>query len=180
MTAEELFALPDDSYRYELQAGLLVQEPPPMPRHGRVQIRLGALLEAKAAASGAVVIGHFGLILGRRPDTVRAPDLAVFTIEQAKGLDPDRPHEGAPALVIEILSPSNRPGDMHAKVADYLAAGAAVVWVVDPWSQTVRIYRTLLGPRILRETDRLDGGDALPDLDLCVRDLFQGTFPPRE
>lgn len=151
-----------------------------MPRHGRVQIRLGALLEAKAAASGAVVIGHFGLILGRRPDTVRAPDLAVFTIEQAKGLDPDRPHEGAPALVIEILSPSNRPGDMHAKVADYLAAGAAVVWVVDPWSQTVRIYRTLLGPRILRETDRLDGGDALPDLDLCVRDLFQGTFPPRE
>ncbi len=178
MTAEELFALPEDAWRYELQAGFLVQEPHPMPRHGRMLIRLAALLEARAAACGSLVIGDFDVILARRPDTVRAPDLAVFTPEQRKHLDLDRPYEGAPALVIEILSPSNRPGDMHAKIADYLAAGASLVWVVDPWSETVRLYKTLLGPVILRGGDRLDGGAALPGLGLRARDLFDPDLPP--
>jgi Uma2 family endonuclease len=172
MTAEELFALPDDAWRYELQGGLLVKEPPPMPRHGRMLVRLAALLEARAAACGALVIGDFGVILARRPDTVRAPDLAVFTSAQRERLDLDRPYEGAPALVIEILSPSNRSGDLHAKIADYLAAGVSVVWVIDSWSETVRLYRTLLAPRVLRGDDRLEAGDALPDLDLRVRDLL--------
>lgn len=178
MTAEELFALPEDASRYELQAGFLVQEPHPMPRHGRMLIRLGALLEGRAAACGSLVIGDFDVILARRPDTVRAPDLAVFTPEQRQHLDLDRPYEGAPALVIEILSPSNRPGDMHAKTADYLAAGASLVWVVDPWSETVRLYETLLSPRVLRGEDPLDGGDALPGLDLRVKDLFEADLPP--
>jgi Uma2 family endonuclease len=141
-------------------------------------IRLGSLLEARSAVCGSLVVGDFSVVLARRPDTVRAPDLAVFTPEQRKRLDLDRPHEGAPALVIEILSPSNRPGDMHAKIADYLAAGVSVVWVVDPWSETVRLYKTLLSPKVLRGDDRLDGGEALPDLDLRARDLFEDDLRP--
>ena len=179
MTAEELFDLPDDGWRYELQAGLLLREPHPVLRHGRMVVRLGALLEARAAACGSSVVRDSDVILARRPDTVRAPDLAVFTAEQWKHLDQDRPYEGAPALVIEALSPSNRPGDMHAKIADYLAAGVSLVWVVDPWSETVRLYKTLLAPVVLRGDDRLDGGKALPDLDLRVRDLFEDDLPPR-
>lgn len=178
MTAEELFALPDDGWRYELQAGFLLQEPHPMLRHGRMVIRLGALLEARACACGSFVVGDFDVILARRPDTVRAPDLAVFSAEQRKHLNLDRPYEGAPALIIEILSPSNRRGDMHAKVADYLAAGVSLVWVVDPWSETVRLYKTLLAPQVLRGDDLLEGGEALPDLDLRVGDLFESDLPP--
>lgn len=178
MTAEELFDLPEGAWRYELQAGFLLQEPHPVLRHGRMLIRLGSLLEASAAACGSLVVGDVDVILARRPDTVRAPDLAVFTPQQRQHLDFDRPYEGAPALVIEILSPSNRPGEMHAKIADYLAAGASLVWVVDPWSETVRLYRTLLAPRLLRGEDRLEGGDALPGLDLRVADLFEANLPP--
>ena len=178
MTAEELFALPEDAWRYELQAGFLVKEPSPMPRHGRMLIRLGAMLETRAASCGSVVLGDFSVILARRPDTVRAPDLAVFSAEQRSQLDPDRPYEGAPALVVEILSPSNRPGDVHAKIADYLAAGVSIVWVVDAWSETVRMYRTLLAPEVLRGDDRLEAGNALPGLDLRVRALFEGDLPP--
>jgi Uma2 family endonuclease len=125
-----------------------------------------------------MVVPEMDLVLARRPDTVRAPDVAVFTREQWTRVDPDRPYEGAAELVIEVLSPSNRPGDVHAKIADYLAAGVAVVWVVDPWSETVRLYRTLLGPRVLRGDDRLDGGEALPGLDLRARDLFEDSLPP--
>jgi Uma2 family endonuclease len=177
VTAEELLAFPEDASRHELQEGFVVEEPPPLPRHARTVARLAALLGPIAKASGAVVVTDFFLILARGPDTVRAPDLAVFTGEQWKALDPDRPYQGAPALVIEVLSPSNRPGDMHAKIADYLAAGVSLVWVVDPWAWSVRSYRTLLSPVLHRGEAQLEGGSVLPDLELRAQDLFDPDLP---
>jgi Uma2 family endonuclease len=178
MTAEECFALQEEGYRVELQAGFLVEEPRPVARHQLTLGRLNELLRPLARRTGAVVVTEMDLILARRPDTVRAPDIAVFTADQWKRVDPDRPYEGAAELVIEVLSPSNRPGDMHAKIADYLAAGVSLVWVVDPWSSTVRVYTTLLAPVFLHSDDRLDGAAALPGLELRVRDLFEPGLPP--
>jgi Uma2 family endonuclease len=68
---------------------------------------------------------------------------------------------------------------MHAKVADYLAAGVSMVWVVDPSSSTVRVYETLLAPRVLRGDDRLEGGAALPGLAVRARDFFDPELTPR-
>ena len=178
MTAEECFALQEDGYRVELQAGFLVEEPRPVARHQVTLQRLIEIVGPIARANGGRAVQELDLILARRPDTVRAPDIAVFTRDQWTRLDPDRPYEGIADLVIEVLSPSNRPGDMHAKIADYLAAGVSTVWVVDPWSSTVRVYKTLLAPVILGGDDRLQGGAALPDLDVCVRDLFEADLPP--
>ena len=177
-TAEECFALQEEGYRVELQAGFLVEEPRPVARHAITLARLSRILEPIAGASGGRVVPGMDLILARRPDTVRAPDIAVFTRQQWSTVDPDRPYEGVAELVIEVLSPSNRPGDVHAKIADYLAAGVSMVWVVDPWRCTVRSYRSLLAPVVLRADDRLDGGAALPGLDLRVRDVFDPDLPP--
>jgi Uma2 family endonuclease len=178
MTAEECFALQEEGYRVELQVGFLVEEPRPVARHQVTLARLSEILGPMARAQGGRVVPEMDLVLARRPDPVRAPDIAVFTREQWRWVDPDRPYEGAAELVIEVLSPSNRPGDMHAKIADYLAAGVATVWVVDPWSSTVRVYNTLLAPVFLRADDRLDGRAALPGLELHVRDLFEPDLPP--
>jgi len=177
MTAEECFALQEEGYRVELQAGFLVEEPRPVIRHQVTLSRLSEILGPIARANGGRAVPELDLILARRPDTVRAPDLAVFTREQWERVDPDRPYEGVADLVIEVLSPSNKPGDMHAKIADYLAAGSSTVWVVDPWSTTVRVYKTLLAPVILHGADRLDGGAALPGLDVRVQDLFEPDLP---
>lgn len=178
VTAEECFALQEEGYRVELQAGFLVEEPRPVLRHQVTLSRLSDVLGPIARAHGGRAVPELDFILARRPDTVRAPDIAVFTREQWQRASLDRPNEGIADLVIEVLSPSNRPGDMHAKIADYLAAGAAAVWVVDPWSSTVRVYKSLLAPVILRGDDRLDGGTALPGLDLRVQDLFEPDLPP--
>jgi Uma2 family endonuclease len=177
-TAEECFALQEQGYRVELQAGFLVEEPRPVARHQVTLQRLIGIVGPIARDHGGRAVQELDLILARQPDTVRAPDLAVFTKEQWERLDPDRPYEGVADLVIEVLSPSNRRGDMHAKIADYLAAGVSTVWVVDPWSSTVRLYKALLSPVIQRAEDRLDGGAALPGLDLRVRDLFDPDLPP--
>lgn len=178
MTAEECFALQEEGYRVELQGGFIVEEPRPVLRHQVTLMRLTGILGPIAQANGGRAVPEVDLILARRPDTVRAPDISVFTREQWEQIDLDRPCEGVADLVIEVLSPSNRAGDMHAKIADYLAAGVSTVWVVDPWSSTVRLYKTLLGPVILRGADRLDGGAALPGLDVRVKDLFDPNLPP--
>jgi Uma2 family endonuclease len=79
---------------------------------------------------------------------------------------------GPPDLAVEVLSPHNRPGDVHAKVADFLVAGTRLVWTVDPSAARVSVYRTLLSPRILASDDLLEGGDVLPGFSVRVADLF--------
>jgi Uma2 family endonuclease len=62
---------------------------------------------------------------------------------------------------------------MHAKVADYLAAGTRRVWVVDSETHTVAVYATLLAPRILSTTDFLEGEDVVPGFRVRIADLFE-------
>ena len=61
---------------------------------------------------------------------------------------------------------------MHAKVADYLAAGCPLVWVVDPVRHAVAVHRNLLFPSMLGEDDVLEGGDVLPGFSVPVHELF--------
>jgi Uma2 family endonuclease len=111
--------------------------------------------------------------LARDPDTIRGPDLSFVSRERLKGFDDARLFSGAPDLAVEILSPSNRRGEMHARVADYLAAGARLVWVIDPKRRSVTVYRTLLAPRRLESHESLDGEDVLPGLLIPLEAIFE-------
>jgi Uma2 family endonuclease len=88
------------------------------------------------------------------------------------GVDYARFFEGAPDLAIEVLSPSNRPYQVRAKVADYLAAGCRLVWVVDPVGESVTAYRTVLDPRALGTDDELSCEDLIPGLAIRVKSIF--------
>lgn len=173
-TAEDLSNLPDDSYRHELVAGVIVAEPLPRHRHDRTRRRLERLLEDFVEPRGlGEVFGEAGYVLARDPDTVRGPDLSFISRERLTGFDDARFFPGAPDLAVEILSPSNRPGEMHAKVADYLAAGARLVWVVDVERATVTTYTALLTPRRIESPATLDGGDVLPGLAIPLELIFE-------
>jgi Uma2 family endonuclease len=112
-------------------------------------------------------------VLARDPDTVRVPDLAFVSHARLPrgGLSDSILHD-APDLAIEVLSPSNRAGEVRAKVADYLAANGRAVWVVDPRRRTVAVHVPAQGPRKLTEEDELEGGEVLPGFRLPVCDLF--------
>jgi len=173
-TAADLADLPDTPYRHELVAGVIVAEPLPRPRHDRTRRQLERLLEAFVEARDlGEVFGECGYLLARNPDTVRGPDLSFVSRERLAGFDDKSYFPGAPDLAVEILSPSNRPGEMHAKVADYLAAGARLVWVVDPEKTTVTTYRSLLTPRRLASPAILDGDDVLPGLAIPLDSVFE-------
>ena len=74
---------------------------------------------------------------------------------------------------MEILSPSNRPGEVHAKVADYLAAGTRLAWIVAPGARRVTVYRSLLDPRVLYADQELEGEDVVPGFAMAIKELFE-------
>jgi Uma2 family endonuclease len=176
MDLDEYYGYHPDDRRYELQAGLLLAEPHPGTEHGWACTRLVSLLDAfvRPRRLGYVLCGEAGYLLASRPPTVRIPDVSFLSRARAEGHVRSRlPFPGAPDLAVEVLSPGNTPADMHAKVADYLAAGCALVWLVDPGRETVTAHRTLLFPRTLAVDDVLEGEEVLPGFSVRVRALFE-------
>ena len=173
MTEDDLMALPDDAMRHELVAGFIVAEPLPSHRHDRTRRRLERLLEVFVAAQDlGEVFGEAGYLLARNPDTVRGPDLSFVIRERLAGFDDARFFRGAPDLAVEILSPSNRPGEIRAKVADYIRGGSRLVWVVDPERKAVTVYQPSGEPRRLVSPAALSGEGVLPDLSIPLASIF--------
>jgi Uma2 family endonuclease len=175
MTAEELFALPDDGMRHELIAGELRTVAPSGRRHGRLAVELTIFLAqyVKAHRLGEVWGAETGCILARNPDTVRAADVTFVRRERLGAqLDDQGYWPGAPDLAVEVLSPSDRRGEVAEKVATWLHHGTRMVVVVDPRRRTVAVHRPDQPARTLTEADSLDGADVVPGWSVAVRALF--------
>lgn len=174
LTIEEFERLPDDGWRLELVRGRVVREPPAGFRHGSLAGRLTGLLGRFVDDHdlGVVLTADTGFVLLDEPPTIRAPDVAFVS----KANLPPEPPVGyarfAPDLAVEIVSPSNTWSEIQSKVRDYLNAGSSIVWVVDPESRTVTVYRSPDEIRLLRAGDRIEGGELLAGLSLEVARLF--------
>jgi Uma2 family endonuclease len=164
MTADELLRVHMPDKQVELVRGVLVVREPPGYRHGEITARLTKLLldHADAHDLGRVLAGDPGFKLAANPDTVRGPDVAFIRRERLPHPSPAGYATIAPDLVVEVLSPHDRPGDTLAKVADWLSAGTKAVWVVDPERRLARVYRQDGGETIVTADGRLDGEDVLP------------------
>ena len=181
MTADELLVLRMPDKRTELVRGRLVVREPAGFWHGdaaaRVLVAISNYLAAdrinqtSGVARGRVVAAETGFTLQRNPDTVRAPDVAYICAERL----PSGAHVGfanfAPDLAVEVLSPSDRPGEVLAKVADWLTAGTLLVWTIDPERRRARVYRADGSDAVLGATDYLDGEDVLPGFRASVSEL---------
>jgi len=164
LTAEDLLHVRMPNKQVELVRGLLVVREPPGYRHGEVTARLTkALMDFTDAHDvGRVLAGDAGFTLATNPDTVRGPDVAFIRRERLPHPSPSGYAPFAPDLVIEVLSPGDRPGDTLAKVADWLSAGTRLVWVVDPERRLARVYRADGSETDVTTDGALDGEDVLP------------------
>src|SRR5712692_9286560 len=175
MTAEGLFSLPDDGWRYELIRGELRRMPPTGIQHGHIASKLNQCLSTYVETHnlGVVCTAEAGFRLARHPDTVRAPDVAFIARERipAEGV-PTGYWPGAPDLAVEIVSPSDRFDDVIEKVAEYLAAGTRLVWVIQPRTHTVTVYHASGEVRLLRGHEELSGEDVIPGFACPVATLF--------
>ena len=164
MTADELLRTSMPDKRTELVRGVLIVREPAGSTHGRVAMNLGIELgvHVKATGAGQVFAAETGFKLATNPDTVRAPDIAFVRRERMPPPDWAGYPALAPDLVVEVLSPGDRPGEVLAKVADWLSAGVRLVWVVDPERRLARVYRHDGSETIVTADGALDGEDVLP------------------
>jgi Uma2 family endonuclease len=164
MTADELLRTHVPDKRTELVRGLLIVREPAGSKHGLVTMNLGAELAvyAKQTGAGSVYAAETGFKLASNPDTVRAPDIAFVTRERLPPPSTTGYPALAPDLAVEVLSPGDRPGEVLAKVGDWLSAGTRLVWVVDPERRLARVYRHDGSETFVTAEGALDGEEVLP------------------
>jgi Uma2 family endonuclease len=128
-TVAEFVKLPDPKTgHYELHHGEVVLMPPPKWRHTRIQKQLEKLLQEAMGDKGMVIM-EMPFQLSPEYEVWRA-DVAVLRLERTKGIGGDEYLQGAPDLVIEVLSPSNTAQEINEKIAVCLENGCGSLWVV--------------------------------------------------
>ena len=177
VTADDLLAMPsDDLVRRELWRGVLVAMSPAGGPHPSIGLRLLRALDAAATASGVGEMWAFdaGYRLTTAPDTVVAPDLALVPAAYAANITVDSEgfHQVIPPLVIEIKSPSDREGQIAAKLALYFECGVPEIWWVRPKQRTITRHWPDRDPVVLGSNDILTDVEAIPGVSIALAELF--------
>ena len=174
LTYRDYAALPDDGRRYELYEGELSVTPAPGATHKRVILKLVVALDAhvRARGLGEIFIAPFDVILS--DTTVVQPDIMYVATDRSARVS-ERGIQGAPTLVIEVLSPSTTRIDRQTKLELYARHDIPWYWIVDPDSRVVEVYKLVAGSYTL--SARVAGGEALsaepfPDLALPAASLW--------
>ena len=174
ITADDLLKLSADGFYGELVRGELCEDMPPGVQHAEIVARLIALLFPFVDARKlGRVMGDGGVRIERAPDTVRAPDLAFFALERlpAEVAIPGYA-DVVPNLVVEVQSPNDGRWKLHDKAHMWLYYGAEAVWVVQPESRSVDVYRSGRNTIRLSGTDSLEGLDVLPGFSCELEAIF--------
>ena len=182
LTYDDFLLFPDDGKRHELIDGVHYVTPAPRVRHqelvGRLHLALGNYLSEHPTA-GRVLLAPVDVVLSNH-DIVE-PDLLVIAGDQT-GIVTEKNVQGAPALVIEVMSKSTRKRDAQIKRRLFEQVGVREYWLVDPELDTVQVLRLSSGQRLVRveELTAEDGGTLstplLPGLAIDIRTLFRPTL----
>jgi Uma2 family endonuclease len=138
MTVAEFSALPEPREgHYELHHGELVLMPPPKWGHTVIQMRLTQLIVGLTAGKGLA-----GSEIPFRPapeHEVWVADVGYIAEPRASRANRDDYLEGAPDLVVEVLSPSNTVDEINDKIDTCSNAGCRSFWVVDPKRRQISV-----------------------------------------
>ena len=179
MTVDEFLALPqDDGVSRLLIHGELREYPMPERNyhHGRtaniVSYELEKWLRTQPEPRGAMFAGDVGVRLS--DDVSFGGDLLYVSAEvmACQSRKPGAVLVGVPELAVEIMSPGEVWERHQDKREAYLEAGVKVVWVLDPRTRAVTIYRHGVGPKMVSDRDELTAPDVLPGFRVPAADLF--------
>ena len=175
LTAEDLLELHSRGVKGELIRGVLAETVSTGVEHGKVTakftIKLGIFVEPRKL--GTIVTSDSGVLFGRNPDIVREPDVA-FTSTERMPLDAriSGYSEVPPDFIVEVASPGDTVRALFDKAHMWLHHGVTLVWVADPDTRTVDVYRQDASTVTFSEDDILDGDPVLPGFTLPVREVF--------
>jgi Uma2 family endonuclease len=179
MTAEEFLALPDDGVERWLIRGKLREKPMTVRNrdHSRIMAQvvrwLGNWLVGQPEPRGQVLCGEAGCRLHQTPESVVGIDVAYISAElAARSSDETTLVDGPPLLAVEILSPNEVQEEIDEKIGEYLDAGVALVWIINPRWRTVVVYRSNEQPEMVNARQELTAEPHLPGFRVRVADLF--------
>lgn len=176
-TYDDYLLFPDDGKRHEVIDGEHYMTPSPSERHQRIAINLSGTLWQYLTARpiGRAYAAPFDVVLSQT-DVVQ-PDL-LFVASARMSILTARNVQGAPDLIVEILSDTTRRTDEIIKRKLYERFGVQEYWIVDPELETIKVYRiTGQGYQRVAELGR-EAGDTLstpllPDLSLPLSKIFE-------
>jgi len=148
---------------------------PPGRRHSNLQARISKALISQGEEQGhGEAYTEVGVLLSRRPDSVVGPDAAFVCKRSLPAREsPEGYLETIPELVVEIRSKNDTKAYLDRKAADFLQAGAQLVWIVDPDTNTVVEHRPNAAPKNLTTADTLTCDAIIPDFRLPLAELFK-------
>ena len=176
-TYEDYCKIPEDGKRHEIINGIHHVSPAPFVPHQRILGRLFKSLydHVEKHQVGEVFVAPVDVLLS--PNDVVQPDILYISNDRASILS-DKNAQGAPDLIIEILSNSTRRHDEVTKLELYERFGVLEYWIVDRKSESIKIYRlrddSFDKPIVLSRT----GGDTiettlLPGWQMDLEDVFR-------
>lgn len=174
---EELLELSERNpgYQFERTATGELVVTPTSGRSGHLEIQLGAQLDrwAKQDGRGLAFSPTTGFVL---PDgAFILPDAAWLRRDRWEALGPEAQDEIlhlCPDAAFEIRAKTSRPADLREKVRAYVANGARIAVLIDPYERTVEVYRPGREPEIHQGPATVSLDPELPRFTLDVALLF--------
>ncbi len=142
VTTEEFLEMKISSNEIlELIDGIVYMSPSPSTKHQRVSGRLFVkLFNALRGNNCEVFSAPYDIHLHTEDiedDTIVVPDISVIC--DKTGLD-DNKFSGVPALIMEIVSPSNQSMDIVVKLNLYMKYGVKEYWIINPIINSIHVY----------------------------------------
>jgi len=140
LTYEDICLLPNNGKRYEIVEGDLFVTPAPRRLHQRIVTRLTRFLSGfvEDRRLGEVYVSPFDVVFS--PFDVVEPDL-VYVSKARESVLTEMNAQGAPDLVVEVLSETTEKIDRTIKLKLYGKFGVQEYWIIDPHGPSAEIYR---------------------------------------
>lgn len=171
-------ALGDDGNRYEVIDGVLYMSTAPRPLHQLVSRLVERALYAQIDDRGHGLTLHAPIGLFMPGCDPVQPDLLILRDEDRDSIRQEG-IEGIPALLVEILSPSNRNYDLVVKRAAYARAGVPEYWIVRPQERDILVHsQPELASGLYLQVAQIPPDGELRSPILPFRSAVAALFPP--
>lgn len=181
LTYDDFLLFPDDGKQHEIIDGVHFVTPSPTLRHqvlvGRLHYDIESHLRAHPGL-GRVFVARLDVVFTKW-DVVE-PDL-LFVASDQSGILTEKNVQGAPALIIEVLSPGTRKTDEQIKRRLFERGGVREYWLVDPERDLVKVFQRQadesfpLGAELSRDAHDVLTTSQLPGLLISLDELFAAT-----
>lgn len=173
LTAEEFDNFPfAEDKRYELDEGELIEMTRPAYQHNRILgnlfFELTAYFRRKGGGQALVSENLYALSANTR----RAPDVSVILGDRSEELRNAKVISIVPDIAAEILSPSESTRMIHRKLKQYFEAGVKEVWLIDPETKEIEIWRGFTLPERALIVGEVLATPLLPEFALALENLF--------